>query len=125
MDRFTYVRLHADPNGDSHLERQEIALSVAEFAPPAPPMEVSPVAPVTGWRLLHLGSHWIGEWHPTPRRIWIFSLRGEMDFTASDGQVHRVRPGTAMLLEDTSGIGHHSRVVGEGDALLLAVQLDP
>ncbi len=125
MDRFTYVRLVADANGESHLERREITLTAAAFAPPAPPMEVSPVAPVTGWRFLHLPRDWVGERHPTPRRIWIFCLRGEMDFTASDGEVHRIRPGGAMLLEDTVGRGHHSCVVGESDCLLVAVQLDP
>lgn len=125
MERFTYVRLLPDPNGDSHLERRDVSLTASAFAPPAPPREVSEVSPATGWRFLHLPRGWVGDWHPTPRRIWIFCLRGEMDFTASDGAVHPVRPGSAMLLEDTVGRGHHSRVVGDGDALLVAVQLDP
>lgn len=125
MDRVTYVRLGPDANGESHFERRELGLTATAFAPPAPPMEVSPVAAATGWRFLHLPPNWVGGWHPTPRRIWIFCLRGELDFTASDGEVHRIRPGSTMLLEDTTGRGHDSRVVGDGDALLVAVQLDP
>ena len=46
-----------------------------------------------------------------------------MDFESSDGTVLRVKHGSAMLLEDTSGKGHRSRVVGDRDALLVAVQL--
>jgi hypothetical protein len=42
---------------------------------------------------------------------------------ASDGTVLQVNPGSAMLLEDTAGKGHRSRVIGDRDALLVAVQL--
>jgi len=55
--------------------------------------------------------------------MWIFCLEGHMEFQASDGNVLQVNPGSAMLLEDTSGKGHRSRVVGDRDALLVAVQL--
>ena len=76
----------------------------------------------TGWRFLHLPRAWVGDWHPTPRRLWIFCLAGEMEFQAGDGTVNRVVPGSSMLLEDTKGRGHRSRVIGDGDALLVAVE---
>jgi hypothetical protein len=37
--------------------------------------------------------------------------------------VLHVEPGSAVLLEDTTGKGHRSRVIGDRDALLIAVQL--
>lgn len=123
MRAVTFVRLHEDAAGESHLEHREIPLSAMEFAPPAPPMEVSPLEPAAGWRFLHLPPRWVGDMHPTPKRLWIFCLAGRMEFQASDGAVHRVEPGSAMLLEDTAGRGHRSRVIGDGDALLAAVQL--
>jgi hypothetical protein len=55
--------------------------------------------------------------------MWIFCLKGDMQFEASDGTVLHVEPGSAMLLEDTTGKGHRSRVIGDRDALLVAVQL--
>lgn len=124
MDQIRYVRLHADAEGESHLEPAHLDLTAMEFAPPAPPMGVSALATATGWRFLHLPARWVGDWHPTPRRIWIFCLRGEMEFKASDGAAHRLQPGDAMLLEDTHGRGHHSRVLGDRDALLVALQLE-
>ncbi|HEX9244246.1 MAG TPA: hypothetical protein VF875_17515 [Anaeromyxobacter sp.] len=124
MDHLTYLRLHADANGESHLARHGLALSSAEDAPHAPSMELSALAPAAGWRFLHLPARWVGDWHPTPKRIWIFCLGGEMEFRASDGESHRLQPGGSMLLEDTVGRGHHSRVLGDRDALLVAVQLD-
>ena len=95
----------------------------AEFAPPAPAMGVSSLEAAAGWRFLHLPPGWVGDWHPTPKRIWIFCIRGEMEFQASDEAVHLLRTGGAMLLEDTTGRGHRSRVTGEDEALLVAVQL--
>ena len=56
--------------------------------------------------------------------MWVFVLDGEMEFEASDGERHRVRPGNAMLLEDTSGRGHRSRVIGDTSAKLAVVELE-
>ena len=121
MGNVTFVRLHVDGAGESHMERQELALAATDFAPPAPPMEVSSVQAAAGWRFLDLPPGWVGDWHPTPRRLWIFCLAGEMEFQAGDGAVHRVEPGSIMLLEDTKGKGHRSRVVGDRDTWLVAV----
>jgi hypothetical protein len=123
MPTISFRRLHVDAAGESHMQSGEVVLERAEFAPPAQPMEVSPLEPAVGWRYLHLPPQWVGEWHPTPKRIWIFCLRGQMEFKASDGAAHHLEPGSTMLLEDTSGRGHHSRVLGHSDVLLVAVQL--
>ena len=65
---------------------------------------------------------WFGDWHPTPRRQFIIYLSGEMDYEASDGEVRRLTPGNFVLLEDTCGKGHSSRVIGR-DATMAVVQL--
>jgi hypothetical protein len=122
MNVVQFVRLHSDARGESHMDPREIAIESSGFAPPAPPLGVSSLEPAAGWRFLQLPSGWIGDWHPSPRRIWIFCLDGEMDFESSDGTVLRVKHGSAMLLEDTSGKGHRSWVVGDHHALLVAVQ---
>ncbi len=55
--------------------------------------------------------------------MWIFFLSGEMEFEASDGEVRPGVPGQAILLEDTTGKGHSSRVTGNADAVLALVQV--
>ena len=55
--------------------------------------------------------------------MWIFVLVGAMAFEASDGEVRHVAPGDAILLEDTTGKGHRSRVTGDADAVLALVQV--
>ncbi|MGE5089400.1 MAG: hypothetical protein ACM3QY_09775 [Candidatus Levyibacteriota bacterium] len=46
-----------------------------------------------------------------------------MEFEAGDGGVLEIAPGSALLLEDTVGDGHASRVVGNVPATLAAVRL--
>ena len=42
-------------------------------------------------------------------------LAGETEIIARDADRRQIGPGTVVLLEDTTGKGHHSRVLGPGD----------
>jgi quercetin dioxygenase-like cupin family protein len=55
--------------------------------------------------------------------MWIFVLKGQMEFEATDGERHETVPGSALLLEDTTGKGHLSRVVGNESVVLSVVYL--
>jgi hypothetical protein len=55
--------------------------------------------------------------------MWIFVLLGEMHFEASNGDGRKIVAGSAVLLEDTVGIGHVSKVLGSAPAILAAVRL--
>ncbi len=118
-----YVRLYADAAGESHFEDRAATLASVDFAPPAPPLDVS--APEAASRFLFLSApvDWAGEWHSVPRRQWMLYLAGEIEVEASDGEVRRFGPGSVTLVEDTMGTGHRSRVVGETAALMAVVQL--
>lgn len=118
-----YMRIYADDAGESHFGEVEFELTPANFAPPAPPLLVSAVAPATGFAVVRFPVGWIGEWHPTPRRQIFFWLAGEIEGETSDGERQRAGPGSATLLEDTAGRGHRSWVVGDVDVLAAVVQL--
>ena len=118
-----YVRVYADEAGESHIEDVEVELVPRDFAPPAPPLHLSPVVPATGFAFVRFPAGWYGDWHPTPRRQIFFYLAGELEGETSDGERRRFGPGSVTLVEDTTGKGHRTRVVGEGDALLAVVQL--
>ncbi len=119
-----YVRLYADAAGESHFEDRAAPLASVDFAPPAPPLDVS--APEVASRFLFLSAPvgWVGEWHLVPQRQWMLYPAGEIEVEASDGEVRRFGPGSVTLVEDTTGKGHRSRVVG-GTAALLAVVQSP
>jgi hypothetical protein len=117
-----YVRLYADAAGESHFAEVAVPLVAADFAPPARPMNLSAFVPATRWAFFEIPAGWIGDWHPTPRRQVFFWLAGEVEITASDGAVRRFPAGTVLLVEDTTGKGHHSRTVA-ADTLAAVVQL--
>ena len=119
----TYPRLYADASGESHFGSLEISVSPRDFAPPAPPFSVSDLTPASRFGLLHLSIGWVGDLHPSPLRMWIIVLSGEMEFEATDGEKHRIIPGSAMLLEDTVGRGHRSRVIGNREVVLAVVHI--
>ena len=118
-----YVHVYADQNGDSHIEDVEVGMSLTNFAPPAPPVDVSPLMSSTKVGFLGAPAGWYGPPHPAPRRQFVFVLTGELEGAVSDGEVRRLAPGSVVLLEDTWGKGHSTRVVGNDYALLAVVQL--
>ncbi|MDH3469032.1 MAG: cupin domain-containing protein [Gammaproteobacteria bacterium] len=126
MRSIKYDRLYCGPDGKSRVQRGlEIALTTRDFVPPAPPIEVSRLEPASTYAFLVVPASFVGDWHPSPKRQWVFYLQGEMEYEAGDGSKWRVGPGSYMLTEDTTGEGHRSRVVGHIDALLVTIQLDP
>ncbi len=119
----THLRLHTDAAGLSHFAAFTVPVSLREFAPPAPAFSVSEFAPASRHGFLQLPGAWVGELHPSPLRMWIFVLSGDMEFEAGDGEKHRLGPGSALLLEDTVGMGHRSRVLGDVEAVLAVVHV--
>jgi hypothetical protein len=79
--------------------------------------------PATGFAFARFPAGWVGDWHPTPRRQIFVFLAGDLEGETSDGVRRRYGPGTAVLLEDTTGTGHRARVVGDSDVLAAVVQL--
>ncbi len=119
-----YVRLFTDELGESHFEDVEIPLVPQDFAPPAAPLHVTPFLDTA--RSLWVGAQpdWGGETpHPSPQRQVFCLLRGAYEVTASDGDRKLFRAGSVLLLEDTAGKGHSTRIVGDEDAIVFAVIL--
>ena len=120
----TYVRLFADDEGNSHLEQNlTLQLEASNFVPPAPPIHLSPLKPATAYAFLSVPMGYFGDWHPSPKRQWVFFISGQMEFEVSDGTRYLGVPGSTVLLEDTTGRGHRSRVIGAQAAVMAAVQI--
>lgn len=119
-----YVRVYTDSNGETHFEDIEVEFTNVEFAPPAPLLNVSALTPASKFGFLSAPPGWFGDWHPAPKRQFIFYLAGEIEAEVSDGEVRRFGPGSVTLVEDTTGKGHVSRVVSTNEVLGVVVQLD-
>ena len=116
------VRIFNDPDGTSHFGAVRVELTSREFAPPAPPLEVSEIVDARHG-LLRAPVGWFGDWHPTPVRQVMCLLRGELEVSVSDGETRQMAAGEVAVLEDTEGRGHTTRVVSDEPALLVFAQL--
>jgi hypothetical protein len=118
MAEHTLTRLYTGLDGESHFGQVSVAL-----LPGAMGLSVSSQVPAGQYVFAEMAESGEGETlHPTPRRQLAIVLSGQVEVTASDGQVHRRGPGEALLMEDTTGKGHTSRPIG-GPARTLIVQL--
>jgi len=118
-----YVRLYADDDGESHFETIEVELDPTDYAPPAPPINVSSPVPARQVIFLAVPSGWLGDWHPSPTRQFMFFTAGELEIETSDGDVRLFRSGDVGLGEDVYGRGHRSRVLGDTGVSAVIVQM--
>ncbi len=119
----SFLRLYPDSTGLSHFEPIDIEVYSREFAPPAAPFSVSEFKSASHHGFLYLPNGWVGDLHPSPIRMWIIVVSGEMEFEAGDGSKQQITAGSTLLLEDTAGPGHRSRVLGSMAAVLSVVHV--
>jgi hypothetical protein len=125
--RATYSRLFADNTGVSHIEDLNIGLLPGFSAPPAEPLQVAKFVMTSQCSWVGGTPDWKGDVaHPSPGRVLFVILQGETEVTTGDGAIRRFGPGSVILLEDTWGGGHSSRVTGADGFLSLVFALpDP
>ncbi|HEU4373915.1 MAG TPA: cupin domain-containing protein [Telluria sp.] len=119
----TYLRIYSDDAGISHFAPVAIEAVAQDDAPSLAQLWASALQPASRHGFLVLPSGWIGELHPAPVRMWIVVTAGEIEFEAGDGAKHRLAPGSALLLEDITGMGHRSHVIGDQAAVLSVVHV--
>jgi len=121
------VRLAVDEAGKSYFAETRLPLNMQDYSPPANPIAVHRLAGARSATFVHLPAGADEPWHPAPRRQYAVALRGEVEITAGSGEQRHFGPGDIVLLEDTYGQGHRTRVLPGEDhlALMVAVEADP
>ena len=64
------------------------------------------------------------KWHSPKRRQMGFTISGMGELETTDGKKLIVKPGVATVMEDMTGKGHITRVVGNEDRVVVFVSLD-
>ena len=123
MSRIEYLRIYCDEKGLSHLEKKSVALEEKDYAPPAAPLNTSKGEPATYSVFLELPVGWFGDWHPTPVRQWLILMSGKCEFEAGDGERAVCKAGEVVLLDDTVGRGHQTRVLGDEAVRIAAIHI--
>lgn len=52
--------------------------------------------------------------HPAPRRQYVITIKGKLQFTVTDGSTFIVEPGIILIAEDVNGPGHSWEIL-EGE----------
>lgn len=111
------VRLYSGDDGESHFEEIDL-----EFEPDRQ-MEVTAMEAAKGVAVRRAPPGVLLDWHPAPRRQYLFTLSGAWDIECGGGEVRRFRAGDIMLADDLSGRGHRSRVIGDEPHVFAVVPL--
>jgi hypothetical protein len=118
-----HARTYATLDGGSRFEDVEVEFKPVPFIPGNPPLDLSEPRSATAAQFTVLAPAWDGSWHTTPRRQYAVTLAGEWEVTTTDGETRRFPPGCLVLLDDKTGRGHNTRVVGDGPVSILLVAL--
>ena len=106
-------RLYTGNDGQSHIEDQSLSSHPALAEPQNTKYIVFNQLPVGTFI----------DWHPAPRRQYVIILSGQLEIGLGDGTVRRFGAGDARLVEDVTGKGHTTRVVGSEPVLTATVPL--
>ena len=86
-------------------------------------MDIATFGEVEQCSILRVEPGWKGDWHPAPFRQLHFCLSGEVEAEVSDGGIRRIRAGDFALVEDLTGKGHKSHVIGNDQVVIAVVKL--
>ena len=111
------TRLYMGPDNQTHAEEVELKFT------PGSPAEVSKMMQVTGAELHRTAGGSVDDWHRAPRRQYVITLSGRGEIEVAGGRKVSVGPGNIDLVEDTTGKGHITRVMGTDDRVTLQLPL--
>jgi len=111
------TRLYTGQDGQTHAEEIE-----AKFTPGGT-NDVFKMMASSGAELHRAPAGRVVDWHTAPRRQYVITLSGRGELEVSGGKKIAVEPGHIGLVEDTTGKGHITRVVGTEDQVTLQIPL--
>jgi quercetin dioxygenase-like cupin family protein len=111
------TRLYTGPDNQTHAEEVELKFT------PGSPAEVAKMMQVTGAELHRTAGGSVDDWHRAPRRQYVITLSGRGELEVAGGKKVSVGPGNIDLVEDTTGKGHITKVVGTEDRVTLQLPL--
>ncbi len=112
------ARLYTGEDGQSHFGNLE--LSYTDMVDSIVPK----VARATGVEFRRSPDGTFFDWHPSPMRMYMVSLAGQVEFAIKDGEKRLFNPGDVLLVEDVTGGGHTTRRIGEWVRVTVAIPLD-
>ena len=121
LGSISYVRMYADDSGKTHFKDETIKYEDSDV----PDFEATPFTKASSISFTRTAATLDTDWHPAPRRQWVLILSGTLEVEVQDGEIRRFPSGSVFFVEDTSGKGHKTRVVGGKEVLAAWIPVDP
>jgi quercetin dioxygenase-like cupin family protein len=115
---FMIWRLYTGPDGQTHAEEIE-----AKFTPGGNNNEIYKMSGANGAQLTRAKPGTVIDWHTAPRKQYVITLAGHGELEVAGGKKISVGPGQIDLVEDTTGKGHITKVVGNEDRVTLQIPI--
>ncbi len=103
------TRIYTGADGQSHAEQIELAPAT--------------VLNTTSVQFNRAPAGRFSDWHVGPRRQFVITLSGRGEVELAGGKKITMQPGHINLVEDTTGKGHTTRVVGSEDRVTISIPL--
>jgi len=108
------TRIFTGPDAQSHSEEIELRITNGNN---------TDMFKATGVQFRRQPPGYFSDWHVGPRRQIIITLSGRGEIEVAGGKKVALEPGRIELIEDTTGKGHTTRVVGKEDRVSIAIPL--
>ena len=103
------TRIYTGPDNLAHSEEVEMNFNG----------DVAKMLNVTGAELHRGAPGRVSDWHRGPSHRYVITMSGRGELEVAGGKKIPVEPGHIELIEDTTGKGHITRVVGGEDRVTL------
>jgi len=113
------IRLYTGDDGESHFEQTSI-----DTVPHGEVVIMSGLEDCHEVQFAETGSGGGYDWHTAPRRQYVITLTGTLEFTNRMGDTQIIRPGDILLAEDTTGGGHKWKLIDDQPWRRCYVHLD-
>jgi quercetin dioxygenase-like cupin family protein len=109
------THLYTGPDGQTHAEEIEAKFTSVSGA------DVYKLLANAGAELRRAPPGRVADWHTAPRRQYVITLSGHAELELVGGKKIQLGPGSIDFVEDTTGKGHITRVVGNEDRVTIQI----
>ena len=115
-----FLNLYAGADGESHF--REIEIECTDETPWG--IKASKPLPATAVIFVEGTGPGVVPLHPAPCRQYVINLDTPFEVTASDGDQRLIGVGEVVLVEDTTGRGHITKLFGEKTGHGIFISID-
>lgn len=102
------IRLYTGDDGESHFETTPMSMHAHGDV-----VTMSDLMDCHEVQFAETSSGGGYDWHTAPRRQFVITLSGTLEFENRAGETQMIHPGDILLAEDTTGGGHKWRLVDD------------